>query len=153
MKVNYRFLRFLAVGVTIETVRIVIFHVTSIEKGILAANTVSLVLSLVVGLPLAAKFIWPDRGEMSVGKIVSYLVVWVVAFLVKLPLLTVLVIPCPVIQPILDILADTLIVMESFNFITDFVFSCRNVAVAGMDLFVAFGLEYILLNRLVFIKQ
>ena len=153
MKINHRFLRFFAVGVILEAVRLIIFHATSLEKGILTANDISLALSLGLGLPLSAKFIWPDRGGISVGKFASYLAVWAFAFLIKLPLLTVLVMPCPAIQPTIDILINTLIMTESFDFITDFVFSCRNVAAAGMDFFVAFGLEYVLLNRLVFIKR
>lgn len=150
MKVNYRFLRFLAVGVMLETVRLLIFNAAAIEEGIFTANAISLVLSLGVGLPLAARFIWPDRGGVSVGKIVSYFGVWAVAFLIKLPLLSVLVLPCSVFQPALDVLVDSMLIPRLFDAITGFVFSCRNVAAAGMDLFVAFGLEYILLNRLVF---
>lgn len=102
--IHSRFTKYFVVGSVLETVRMVSFHFLLNESGStsLKSNFYSLLLSLIVGFPLMAKFIWPDRGGMTVGQVVRYIAVWLLALGIKLPLLGVIFEPCPSAQVSID---------------------------------------------------
>lgn len=152
--IHSRFAKYFVVGSVLEMVRMISFHLLLNESGStsLESNFYSLLLSLIVGFPLMAKFIWPDRGGATVGQVARYITVWLLALGIKLPLLGVISEPCPSLQVSIDAWAVNFPMLWGLGTLREMFFSCVNLTTAAMDFFIAIGLKYILFDRLVFIK-
>lgn len=153
--IHSRFAKYVIVGSVLETVRMVSFHFLLNGSGStsLESNFYSLLVSLVVGFPLMVKFIWPDRGGMTVGQVVRYTAVWLLALGIKLPLLGIISGPCPSVQISIDAWLADFPMLWGLETLRGMIFSCVNLTTAAMDFFVAIGLKYVLFDRLVFIKS
>lgn len=154
VKISSRFVKFFVAGSALEAVRLLAFHFLFVRGSSLSSNFYSQLASLILSFPFLAKFIWPDRGGVTVVRLLRYVLVWVIALAIKLPLLELMIEPCQRAQVVIDLwrLANLPSPAAWLPFYR-LVFGCANLVTALMDLIVAVGLKYVLFDRLVFVVR